>query len=179
MSVVVQCFHCSAILELDDGFRGGVCRCSSCGSLLQVPRGEDGIPTGKKVRPAMPPPPTSPTTPVQNATSSKLDVGISRGQFDVPSSSQIRRQDIGVSSGLGRVHQTTPIAPSSKQSRLGEKSNVITPRAAAQRRRVIFWMGLLLALLIIAMLASLVIYYIYYYEPALPLPPLVPAPSTR
>jgi len=163
MSVVVQCFHCSAILELDDGFRGGVCRCSSCGSLLQVPRGEDGIPSGKKVRPVMPPSPTSPTTPVQNATSSKLDVGISRGQFDLPSSSQNRRQDIGVSSGLGRVHPTTPIAPPSKHARRGGRPGSAVPTAeAALRRKALFWLGLLLALLIMVMLVLLVIYYIYY-----------------
>jgi len=181
MSVVVQCFHCSAILDLDDGFRGGVCRCSSCGSLLQVPRGEDGAPAGRKVRPATPPSPTSPTTPVQNATSSRLDVGMSRGQFEPPPSPQIRRQDIGVSSGLGRVHQTTPVAPSSRSSRRGERSGATaqTAAAAAQRSRVLIWFGVLLAILITAMLASLVVYYIYYYEPPLPAPVPLPVPATR
>jgi hypothetical protein len=179
MSVVVQCYHCSAILELDDGFRGGVCRCSSCGSLLQVPRGEDGVPSGKKVRPATPPSPISPTTPVQNATSSKLDVGLSRGQFEQPPSPQSRRQDIGTSSGLGRVHQTTPIAPSSKHRRRSERPGATAQSAAvdAQRSRAIFWLGLLLALLITAMLALLVVYYIYYYEPPMPLP--MPVPTTH
>ena len=37
MAIMVQCHKCSTVLELDDGFRGGVCRCSSCGTLLQVP----------------------------------------------------------------------------------------------------------------------------------------------
>ncbi len=37
MAIMVQCHKCSKVLELDDGFRGGVCRCSSCGTLLQVP----------------------------------------------------------------------------------------------------------------------------------------------
>ncbi|NNM87236.1 MAG: hypothetical protein HKL95_01820, partial [Phycisphaerae bacterium] len=37
MAIIVQCHKCSKVLELDDGFRGGVCRCSSCGTLLQVP----------------------------------------------------------------------------------------------------------------------------------------------
>ncbi|MDA8375762.1 MAG: hypothetical protein M0Z50_01560 [Planctomycetia bacterium] len=37
MAIVVQCYNCRSRLELDDGFRGGVCRCSKCGSLLKVP----------------------------------------------------------------------------------------------------------------------------------------------
>ena len=37
MAIMVQCHKCSTVLELDDGFRGGVCRCSRCGTLLQVP----------------------------------------------------------------------------------------------------------------------------------------------
>ncbi|MGC8625259.1 MAG: hypothetical protein ACP5VQ_08335 [Phycisphaerae bacterium] len=37
MAIVVQCYHCHSRLELDDGFRGGICRCSKCGSLLKVP----------------------------------------------------------------------------------------------------------------------------------------------
>src|SRR4051812_47529249 len=53
MAVVVQCFHCNAILELDEAFRGGVCRCSECGSLLQVPKSE-GPKAAKKARPATP-----------------------------------------------------------------------------------------------------------------------------
>ena len=53
MAVIVQCFHCNAILELDEGFRGGVCRCSTCGSLLQVPKSEEKK-VGRKVRPATP-----------------------------------------------------------------------------------------------------------------------------
>ena len=52
MAVVVQCYHCNAILELDDGFRGGVCRCSTCGTLLQVPKGDAAPGTGRIARPA-------------------------------------------------------------------------------------------------------------------------------
>lgn len=55
MALMVQCFHCSNILELDEGFRGGVCRCSQCGALLQVPKATPG--QGEKVRPATPPTP--------------------------------------------------------------------------------------------------------------------------
>lgn len=51
--VVVQCYHCSKILELDEGFRGGVCRCSQCGSLLQVPKAA-AAEAGARSRPAAP-----------------------------------------------------------------------------------------------------------------------------
>ena len=54
--------------------------------------------------------------PLQNATSSKLDVGLSRGTFESPLSPRLNRQDIGVSSGLGRVHQTRPISATSSRS---------------------------------------------------------------
>ena len=38
--VVVQCFHCNAVMELDEGFRGGVCRCSGCvDRFCRCPRG--------------------------------------------------------------------------------------------------------------------------------------------
>jgi hypothetical protein len=33
----ITCPQCDSELEVDDGFRGGVCRCSQCGSLLTVP----------------------------------------------------------------------------------------------------------------------------------------------
>ena len=51
MAVKVQCSKCNATLELDEGFRGGVCRCT-CGALLQVPRSTtEGA---AKVRPTAP-----------------------------------------------------------------------------------------------------------------------------
>jgi hypothetical protein len=171
MPVVVQCFHCNAILELDDGFRGGVCRCSNCGSLLQVPQGDDAAPQGRKQRPAAPPPPSAPVTPAQNATSSRLDVGLSRGQLEL-SSPMARRQDVGVSSGMGgrsRVHQTKPITASSSSHRRSSQAVApvqapAPPAAAASRRsRLLFWLGVLLAVLVAAVLGSMFIYYRYFY----------------
>lgn len=35
--IALNCPSCSAQLDVDDGFRGGVCRCSSCGTLMTVP----------------------------------------------------------------------------------------------------------------------------------------------
>ena len=53
MAIVVQCYHCHSRLELDDGFRGGVCRCSKCGSLLKVPA-TAGATDPARTRPADP-----------------------------------------------------------------------------------------------------------------------------
>jgi hypothetical protein len=53
MALVVQCYHCHSRLELDDGFRGGVCRCSKCGSLLKVPSTAGATDAGR-ARPADP-----------------------------------------------------------------------------------------------------------------------------
>lgn len=53
MAIVVQCYHCHSRLELDDGFRGGVCRCNKCGSLLRVPA-TAGTTDAERTRPADP-----------------------------------------------------------------------------------------------------------------------------
>ncbi|MEM8782788.1 MAG: hypothetical protein AAGE65_08005 [Planctomycetota bacterium] len=37
-TIDLNCPGCSALLELDRGFAGGVCRCSTCGTLMTVPR---------------------------------------------------------------------------------------------------------------------------------------------
>ncbi len=55
MAIVIQCYHCHSRLELDDGFRGGVCRCSKCGSLLKVPS-TAGVTETARTRPADPGP---------------------------------------------------------------------------------------------------------------------------
>ena len=86
MAVVVQCYHCSNILELDEGFRGGVCRCSQCGSLLQVPRA-NAAEAGARERPAAPG--ARPESPGRPETPG-AGTGLSRGQFDPRSGSGVR-----------------------------------------------------------------------------------------
>ncbi|HTV48119.1 MAG TPA: hypothetical protein VMG59_06710 [Phycisphaerae bacterium] len=89
MAIVVQCFQCSSVLELDDGFRGGVARCSNCGTLLKVPKdvGAAGAPGGPR-NPAMP----------QPRPRSASDPGISSGGFR-SGSAHSRTGDTPVSSG--------------------------------------------------------------------------------
>ena len=105
MAIIVQCNHCQNILELDDGFRGGVCRCSQCGALLQVPKGQAS--EGPQGRPATPGGAKRPERP-------PMDTGLSRGQFDPRSGSQAGRPAVGEASGSGAFArsplQTTSVA---------------------------------------------------------------------
>jgi hypothetical protein len=156
MAVIVQCFHCNAILELDDGFRGGVCRCSTCGSLLQVPQGEsDGVmPRKRKTRPPKP----LPCAPAPSSAGTRLaDPGLSSGQLDP------RRTDIGVSSGLGHIHPTRPIAYTGSSRRHADSATSSPPRVARtpQSHRLLFWWGLVLAALVIALAMGLGAYYLH------------------
>jgi hypothetical protein len=125
MAVVVQCFHCNAVLELDEGFRGGVCRCSSCGSLLQVPRGEqDPPPAGRKIRPAAPS--AAPRKPVP-ASPGEPGLSNSLGQSSGALSSS------GLSSGMQRVHRTKPVAPAPAKSKSSPKSSANARSPGASR----------------------------------------------
>ena len=36
--ITLVCTKCSTVLTVDDGFAGGVCRCSACGTIQAVPR---------------------------------------------------------------------------------------------------------------------------------------------
>jgi hypothetical protein len=36
--ITINCTKCARILELDDAFAGGVCRCGTCGAIQHVPR---------------------------------------------------------------------------------------------------------------------------------------------
>ena len=155
MPVVVQCFHCNAVLELDDGFRGGVCRCSTCGSLLQVPKGEADAPAkASRVRPAVPPGPSV-------AHPKSEDTGISSGALDP------RRSDPGISSGL--VHRTTPIAMTVKPPRAPaaapvEPSPPPAPPGAKKPRmphdRGLLLISFVMILLIAALLTAAVVVYL-------------------
>lgn len=50
------CPNCSTELEIDDGFRGGVCRCFSCGTLMTVPAdpNQEAQQLSRQERPARP-----------------------------------------------------------------------------------------------------------------------------
>jgi hypothetical protein len=143
MAVVVQCFHCNAVFELDDGFRGGVCRCSTCGALLQVPSaGESTV--ARPVRPSRPPAPKSAASGDRQLEDSKtvlLDGGVS-------------------SSGLRAIHKTRPV----ESAKLTDHPSPTTSHEAAQhakrkanpeRREWIMWIGLVLVIILAVVAAAL------------------------
>lgn len=70
--IEITCPGCSTELEIDEGFRGGVCRCHSCGALLSVPD-EDETPPGVPDRPDAPTPKDTP--PPATDTDEILDLG--------------------------------------------------------------------------------------------------------
>src|SRR5580692_11714793 len=35
--ISITCNHCQTVLEMDDAFAGGVCRCQHCGTIQTVP----------------------------------------------------------------------------------------------------------------------------------------------
>src|SRR3954466_7022037 len=86
------CTHCRAMLEMDDGFAGGACRCQHCGTIQTVPshlKNKSAQP--KKVR-----------TLYQNSS-----------EPAAPSSGLDQLADIVVSSGLtsSRLRKPTPEPP--------------------------------------------------------------------
>ena len=177
MTVVVQCFHCNAILELDEGFRGGVCRCSNCGSLLQVPKADGPAPKGKKVRPAMPPSArsTAPAAAGQGAAAQATAKDDSGAPHSLPQSPfDPRRPSFdagGSSSGLGRIHKTQPgdaAAPKSRHAReTSHASTLPAARGLPQLRAIrhnkrLFWSGVMLILILAATIITLLAIYIYH-----------------
>lgn len=164
MAVVVQCYHCSNILELDEGFRGGVCRCSQCGSLLQVPKSADT--ETRKARPAAP---GSAETNLQRPAGPPRgsDTGLSRGQFDPrsprtgPGGSRAGEPAIG--SGAFARSPMRPNAPVSavaqREKTAGARSSIDlhTQAAKAKKNSALLWVGIILAALIGATLLVVVV----------------------
>ncbi len=74
MAIVVQCHQCSKILHLDDGFRGGVCRCGGCGTLLRVPKD-----AGEQKQTSRPDEPGKAAKQTERPESPLQDPGLSRG----------------------------------------------------------------------------------------------------
>lgn len=115
MSLLVQCYKCGKVLELDDGFRGGVCRCSQCGALLRVPMADT-----RQVQKSRPVEPTAskakPITGVTGASHSKDDGDnrTSSARPEAPSTSssrQLRPESPGAIAGSGGMRPARPESP--------------------------------------------------------------------
>jgi hypothetical protein len=166
MAVVVQCYHCSTILELDEGFRGGVCRCSTCGSLLQVPKASTtGTP---KARPAAP---GAAITEVKRPVDPNADPGLSRGQFDARQQSGGRTavSDMGgSSSGLRQGRPSAPTATKVERLKaLSGPSQAIPHAREVHKNRMLLWIGIGLgALVFVAVIAVLFKFVFNNHEPS-------------
>lgn len=166
MAVVVQCYHCSTILELDEGFRGGVCRCSTCGSLLQVPKASTaGTP---KARPAAP---GAAITEVKRPVDPNADPGLSRGQLDPrqQSSGRTAVSDMGgSSSGLRQGRPSAPTATKVERIKpLSGPSQVIPHAREVHKNRMLLWIGIGLgALVFIAVIVVLFKFVFSNHEPS-------------
>lgn len=113
MPLVVQCFQCQNLLELDDGFRGAICRCSHCGALLEVPAGNSK--KSQRSRPAAPQ-----AGKPRKSSGSGTDIGISSGIADprryrtatsVVAKGQPNREDPPVASSAMESLASAPVPP--------------------------------------------------------------------
>ncbi len=109
MAIVVQCHQCSKILHLDDGFRGGVCRCGGCGTLLRVPKD-----AGEQKQTSRPDEPGKAAKQTDRPESPLQDPGLSRGTLTGQNAP--RPPDPATSSGAfassgARNRPTSPVSP--------------------------------------------------------------------
>jgi hypothetical protein len=122
MPVKVQCTNCKATLELDDGFRGGVCRCRECKSLLQVPRSaNEGTAKARPQGPGAIPAPIGPAPTVSSSPDSPLSP---------PNLSDPRSAAMAASGGSGLRHprpSPTAHAPAKKRSHPASSSEKSYP----------------------------------------------------
>ena len=127
MAIVVQCHQCGKILHLDDGFRGGVCRCGGCGTLLRVPTD-----AGNQVQTSRPDEPNGSTKATERPESPLQDPGLSRGTLTGKSSQRpvdpVTSSGAFASSGM-RNRPNTPLPPP-QQSPASVESNALSGLAA-------------------------------------------------
>jgi len=147
MQFVVKCLKCSKLLELDEGFRGAICRCSFCGALLEVPAGEGD--QGKRSRPAAPELTGKPNQAANRAATGAgaADPGISSGAV-----ADSRRQH-GTTSVADAVSVPKKSRPSSPFSSID-----IAARLRSGKNRKLFAIGAILAMLITIAIAVVVVY---------------------
>ncbi|MEM6552370.1 MAG: hypothetical protein AAF750_09625 [Planctomycetota bacterium] len=102
-TIDLECPSCNDLLELDAGFAGGVCRCSSCGILMTVPKATGGQ-SEQLVRPSAPG--------ESSAASSEPDARPDRPDTPAPRQSRARTD-----SSRGRASSRSKTNRSKKSSR--------------------------------------------------------------
>jgi len=169
MSVSVQCTTCKITLELDDGFRGGVCRCSNCGSLLQVPRSADeGVAKSRPAGPAgMMGPGRSDDSGARSADSGMSDP-LSDGMGGSGSSSSGLRhpRPVPTARTAPRKRTTSSSSRESQQGSTGPSlpvsmpSRPVRPTRQIKKNNVMLLMGIGFGIIIAAAIITIVAMYV-------------------
>lgn len=142
MPLVVQCFQCQNLLELDEGFRGAICRCSHCGALLEVPAGNS-----KKTQRARPSSPQS-GKPHKSPGGSSVDIGISSGIADPR---RYRTATSVLAKGQTPRESPPPASPPAEQ--------IPAPRSAGGNSDRLFLIGIF-AVILITLIISAIVFYV-------------------
>lgn len=105
----LDCPSCELVLEIDIAFAGGVCRCSSCGTLMTVPRDPKHERAESLQRPDRPDGPAGSTPPQPQRPSAPL-------RPDAPAGSQTPAQSTVPPVDSAPVSSPRPTAPAGKPS---------------------------------------------------------------
>lgn len=130
VALLVQCHQCGQVLELDDGFRGGVCRCRQCGALLRVPMTDTH--QVQKSRPAEPAALKPKSESVAADPSQHRDnpaSGFSTGRPETPeisSSRQLRPESPGTITSSGAMRPVRPESPLAENAPHGSHRSLDT-----------------------------------------------------
>ena len=114
--ISITCTHCKTLLEMDDAFAGGVCRCRHCGTIQTVP--------SQLKRPALPQVAAS----ADSVSGSRAVFG--RGGSEPAVNSELEGlAEVVASSGLRskRLVAATATSDAGEEPRVGEKKSMMLP----------------------------------------------------
>lgn len=186
----LECPSCSELLELDVGFAGGVCRCSSCGTLMTVPD-ESGSGPEKLVRPEDPGSISAmsesgmasgtmqrPDAPIPTRPDSSSPARSSPGRKKLSKGKDYRRSTgrPGKPRGRGKAKSSSKAKAKPERIELGEYrtasgKTVRIDRAsdvptAKQRKGVRIATGIVFMGIVLAIAATAIILVVVLYKPA-------------
>ncbi len=172
MAMAVRCHHCSSVLDLDDGFRGGVCRCHKCGTLLRVPGDPDSL-RDSPVRKKRPAEPGAAEPNVSRPRSSVEVPGLSRKTLSADSSQSSRSAETprgSPQSGRDLSSRARPSAPPKSPiisgSTRGElpRPTVGDGARTAKMNKILVWIFIAVAALLI-LVVGLIIFAAFAHRP--------------
>ena len=152
MDLELTCPSCEQVLVLDAGFAGGVCRCSSCGTLMSVPHiAPPDSASPPKRRPDTPEQPGSPT--------------IAPEPTNTPA-----RDSASTAAPTRRSGRTTTRHPRQDRATSQNKPTAKTARAKVQattlrlNRRFAIRAGIISAFILISSMAVFSVSLLYQYK---------------